>query len=236
MTDPTFKAALDDAFRPQPAIHRKDSLMADKLETLLRGVVNPHGGTDVPALADRIKGMYPGFNYLDMEAALCVWECLNEWTLGDSINGPGQPAWIELREGIGAAEMRHQSIALGKWCLEIFDICTKRDRDFFDGVSYDWEVIPLILRYAEDAEGRPVIYAEHLPSAEQTALLVAHQHLRNEFVRSCRHEAQKQWAYGDLVEDNPPDIDKGFESGDEPAAFIKQLGESLDLIDFGPWK
>jgi hypothetical protein len=48
--------------------------------------------------------------------------------------------------------------------------------------------------------------------------------------------AQKRWAYGDLVEDNPPDIERGFESGEEAGFFIQELGEGLDLIDFGPWK
>jgi hypothetical protein len=176
------------------------------------------------------------YTHLEMEAALCVWERLIEITLSDHINGPGQPAWTALREGIGSVEMRHQSIVLGKWCLKIYDLCTAHNRDFFEGISYDWEVIPMMLDYAEDAEGRPAIYEQFLPAPEKVALLVMHRHLRNEFVRSCRHEAQKQWAYGDLVEDNPPDIDRGFESGDEPAAFIKALGEDLDLIDFGPWK
>jgi hypothetical protein len=176
------------------------------------------------------------YTHLEMEAALCVWEHLIEITLGDHINGPGQPAWTELREGIGSVEMRHQSMVLGKWCLKIYDLCTAHDQDFFDGISYDWEVIPMMLDYAEDQEGRPAIYEQFLPPPEKVALLVMHRHLRDEYFRSCRQEGQKQWAYGDLVEDNPPDIDRGFESGDEPAAFIKTLGEDLDLINFGPWK
>jgi hypothetical protein len=176
------------------------------------------------------------YTHPEMEAALCVWECLNDWTLADYIDGPGRPEWIELRQGIGSVEMRHQAIAVGKWCLEIFDICVERDRDFFDGLSYDWEVIPMMLDYACDGDGRPTIYQRHLPAPEKVALIVTHRVLREAFVRDCRREANRQWAYGDLVDDNAPDTDRGFESGEDPAAFIKTLGEKLGLIDFGPWK
>jgi len=210
--------------------------MADKLETLLRRVVDPNGGTDVPAIADRIKGMLPGFTFLEMEAALCVWECISEWTLSDCINGPGRPEWIELREDVGSAELRHQSITLGKWCVKVYDICTKHDKDFFDGVSYDWEVIPLIMDFAADDDGRPVINEKALPPPEKVALLVARRHLLREYLTSCRHEAQKQWAYGDLVEDHPEKFEAAFADDEEPADIVKAIGEDLDLIDFGPWR
>src|SRR6266487_2883886 len=102
-----------------------------------------------------------GYTHLEMEAALCVWECLND-----------------------------------------YDICTKHNPDFFEGVAYDWEVIPMILDYARDPFGTPVIYKDHLPSPEQTALLVAQRHLYDEFVSFCTHEADKQWGYRELVTDD----------------------------------
>jgi hypothetical protein len=144
------------------------------------------------------------------------------------------PEWSELRQGVGSVEMRHQSIVLGKWCLKIYDICTKHDRDFFDALSYDWEVIPMMLNHARNDDG-PVIYEEGLPPPEQIATLVAREVLWDEFLRQCRDAAQKIWKYGDLVQDDREDIERAFADGEEPYPFIKRYGEELALIDFGPW-
>jgi hypothetical protein len=179
------------------------------------------------------------FTYLEVEAALCVWECLNDWTLlahGDvhaaAINDEDdniKTDWIALRENVGSAEMRHQSIPLGQWCLKVYDICTKHDPDFFDGVAYDWEVIPLILEFAEDGDGKPTMEEGELPPAEQTALLVAHRHLRGEYLADCGREANKQWGYSELVTDHHERVDQAFELGETPAEFVKWLGEKYDL-------
>lgn len=172
------------------------------------------------------------FGYLQMEAALIVWETLNDWTLSDS--ALSRPEWIELREGVGSMEMRHQSIALGKWCLAIYDILTKHDRDFFDGVAYDFEVIPMMLNHAE-RDGVPVIYEDGLPDPANVALLIAHERLRNDFIWQCRCEANRQWSYDRLVEDHPERVDQAFELGEEPSAFVKWLGEKYDLIGLKEW-
>jgi hypothetical protein len=175
------------------------------------------------------------YTHLEMEAALCVWECINDWTLPDMRTKRAD--WIELREGVGSVEMRHQSIVLGKWCLQVYEICTKHDPDFFDGVAYDWEVIPMILDYARDPFGSPAIYAEHLPSPEQTALLVAYRHLYNEFVSDCTHESKRRWEYKELVTDDGGErMQQAFEIGEEPAEFVKWLGEKYDLIPADEWK
>jgi hypothetical protein len=176
------------------------------------------------------------FSYLEVEAALCVWECINEWTLGDHINANGQPAWIELREQLGSAEMRHQSVELGQWCLQMWDILTKHDADFFDGVAYDWEVIPLMLGYALNQDGRPTIYAKELPPAQQTALLVARAHLYAEFYAECGREANKQWGYVDLVSDHSEKVQQAFELGEEPKEHVKWLGEKYDLTPRLEWE
>ena len=76
---------------------------------------------------------------------MCVWECLDGWTLGKD----GRAGWIELREAIGTVELRHRSIEYGRWCLKVYDIATAHDADFFDGVAYDWEAIPMIMGHAE---------------------------------------------------------------------------------------
>jgi len=97
------------------------------------------------------------FSYLEVEAALCVWECLLEWTslAGGDVHGAAinddedsvHTAWIAERERVGSVALRHQSMALGEWCLEVYDLCTKRDKNIFDGYAYDWEVIPAMLSH-----------------------------------------------------------------------------------------
>jgi hypothetical protein len=212
--------------------------MNQELETLLNSVVpNPLGLIDVPALSDHILKMVKAKDYthLEMEAGLCVWECLIEWTLHPEISQHNKD-WVELREGIGSVELRHQSIVLGKWCLKIYDICTKHDRDFFAGVAYDWEVIPMILDYARDSEGFPVIYDHALPSPEKTASLVAMRHAYDEYLNELRSEAQKQWGYRELVDDHADRcFDQAFAVDEDPAAFIKWLGEKHNLIPREEW-
>ncbi|SDK43496.1 hypothetical protein [Bradyrhizobium ottawaense] len=224
--------------------------MTDQLETILRRVVHPNCDADVPALADRIKGMFPGFTNLEMEAALCVWECLNEWTLGTEEQVEAMRVnceehshealrleWIEMREATGSGEMRSQSILLGKWCLEIYDILTKRNEDFFGYWSYDWEVIPAMLKHAVCKDGKASMYrgdyiyaGGELIDPHSAAQLVAQEFIQRGFDDECRREADKQWAYADLVTDDAGErMRQAFEIGEEPAALVKWLGEKFDL-------
>lgn len=199
----------------------------------------------------------PTYTALQVEAALCVWEQLNEWTLGNdedkaklaeaAKDNPHSLAairleWIEMREGTGSAEMRSQSIVLGQWCLEIYDILTANDRDFFDWYSYDWEVIPAMLMHAVCKDGSASMYRGDyiytggcLIDPHSAAQLVAQEFCWRKFKDDCESEADKQWKYRDLISDHPDCVRNAFEVGEEPAAFVKQLGEELELIDFGPW-
>ena len=116
------------------------------------------------------------------------------------------------------------------------EICTKHDEDFFDGLAYDWEVIPMMLDCACDSEGKPVIYEDAMPAPERVALLVAHQVLFDEFRGDCRREAQTQWGYGELSDDGGDDrVLQAFANGETPAEFIKWLGEKYDLIPAREW-
>jgi hypothetical protein len=171
------------------------------------------------------------YTHLEMEAALCVWECLIDWTINED-DTLIRKDWSDLREAVGSVEMRHQSIVLGKWCLEIYDILTKHDKDFFDSMAYDWEVIPKMLGYACDAEGKPVIYEEGLPSPHRVAQMVAQDVIFLHFVWDCERQAEKQWCYRDLISDHDDKVEIAFAAGDEPAAFVKALGEDYDLIKF----
>jgi len=167
------------------------------------------------------------FSYLEVEAALCVWEWINDKTLG--VGGATTRAdWEALRKNTGSAELRHWSIELGQWALSVYDICTKHDRDFFDGISYDWEVIPMILDYVP-VDGAQTIGGIELPAPHAVASLVARRHLFNEFQNDCRMQASRQWCYSDLVTDHEERTAQAFELGEEPKAFVKWLGEKFDL-------
>jgi hypothetical protein len=222
-----------------------------KLEKLLRSVVDPNGDVDVPALSDRIKSMIPGYTDLQVEAALCVWETLNEWTLGTEdevdamrVNCDDEHShtairleWIEMREQTGSGEMRSQSKVLGQWCLEIYDILTKRDEDFFSYWSYDWEVIPAMLVHAVCKDGKASMYrgdyvytGGELIDPNSAAQLVAQEFIWRQFENDCKGEARKQWAYEDLVTDDCGErMRQAFEMGETPPAFVKWLGEKFDL-------
>jgi hypothetical protein len=208
-----------------------------ELETLLRQVVpNPHGLIDIPAFADKIIELLDAkqYTHLEMEAGLCVWECLCEWTLHETISQHHKD-WVELREGIGSVELRHQSIVLGQWCLKIYNICTRHNRSFFDGSAYDWEVIPMILGYARNDEGEPVIYDHALPDPNKIAPLVAYRHAFDDYLVGCQLESSKQWGYREFPEDHPERVEQAFASNEKPAEFIKWLGEKYDLIPREEW-
>ncbi|RWP44344.1 MAG: hypothetical protein EOR04_05325 [Mesorhizobium sp.] len=80
------------------------------------------------------------YSHLEMEAALCVWEHLCEITVvGDQ---PASPAWMEYREIIGSVELRHESIEIGKWVLQVYDLLPEWYRAIG---AYDWEIIPAIV-------------------------------------------------------------------------------------------
>ncbi|XHE14388.1 hypothetical protein PCC82_06540 [Agrobacterium deltaense] len=85
------------------------------------------------------------FSFLEMEAALCVWE----WML--DVGAKNVERW---REAIGTAEARQTCFAIGRYCLEIYDLGKKMDGpNAWDGLSFDWDVIPAIcetILFADD--------------------------------------------------------------------------------------
>lgn len=94
-----------------------------------------------------IKHM-PVYSHLEMEAALCVWEAINDWTLGAQEGR--NPDLVELRQGIGSVELRHASIPLAAYCLKVYDQLPERIRD---GRAYDWVIIPAILYTIDFTKG-----------------------------------------------------------------------------------
>ena len=169
------------------------------------------------------------FNYLEVEAALIVWEWINDVT---QLSMNADPGWAKIREDHGSAELRHQSIHLGQWCLRIYQICTAHDHDFFDMVSYDWEVIPMIMMFAmtnDHALPHPAIYDYELPDPFVTAHFVAYTYLYVLYLNSCRRAADKLWGYADLVKDHEDRVPPAFANDEDPEDFVRWLGEKYDL-------
>lgn len=86
------------------------------------------------------------FTFLEMEAALCVWEWIIEQT--NPGNQPETEASIHAaawREAIGTVEARHASYEIGRYCLRVYEKGKEiGGPDAWDAVPYDWEVIPAI--------------------------------------------------------------------------------------------
>lgn len=171
------------------------------------------------------------YTALELEAALCVWECINDWTL---IDGTKRDDWVALREALGTGELRYQSSVLGKWCLAVYDRCKAQDENVFDGLAYDWEVIPSILALCRKDQG-PVIYADAFPEVEPVAVLVLAKFQSEQWRAACKQQAVKQWGYADLIDDLGDLVQAAQQAGADAAEFIKEEGERLDLIPAESW-
>ena len=170
------------------------------------------------------------FTKSELLTAMCIMECIDLWTL----NSSEREDWKNFRDNVGTAELRDLSIDLVSWADRIYDICTEHDPDFFDGVSFDWEVIPLIMDCVE-VTGLQSTDRVTKPSAEQAAFIVARNHLWNEYRSDCRREAAKQWCYADLVTDHIEKTEQSFQIGMDPAEHVKWLGEKYDLTPVNEW-
>lgn len=164
--------------------------------------------------------MADSYTHLEVEAALCVWEYLNDVTLLDPSRQ--DPQWVALRESVGSVELRHASIEIGIWALKVYDLCTERDPSFFDGLAYDWEVVPAIVDRCRDEDGLPLIHS--LPSVEATAMHVARWALFEDYVSHVRVAVGKtEIGYVRFVPDHMGEIEQAFADGVEPEAFVARL-------------
>lgn len=116
------------------------------------------------------------FTRLEGEAALCLWEAMN-----DARCASPPPQWaapmLAHWEASGSVQMRHHALDLAAWACRVFDLIPEEDRD---GFAYDWEVIPAILAHVGWQEGAngPIE-----PAAADVAAAVA-------------AELRKDWAEG----------------------------------------
>ncbi|MBN7759738.1 hypothetical protein JYP52_01200 [Nitratireductor aquibiodomus] len=129
----------------------------------------------------------PGaFNYLEMEAALCVWEHLCDITVNTEVPHTG---WLTYRQQVGSAELRHMSIAIGKWALEVHDLLPEW---YCDGRSYDWEVIPSIVNCLPVGD-------TSMPVQEAAAELLSASDVWWKYFETCNQVMES--TYGITIED-----------------------------------
>ncbi|UYZ08579.1 hypothetical protein CFBP5507_06140 [Agrobacterium salinitolerans] len=108
------------------------------------------------------------FTFLEMEAALCVWE----WMLD-----AGAKTVERWRDTIGTKEARHSSYSIGRYCLKIFDLGKEIGGPLaWDGGAYDWEVIPAICETILFAENGEYHFNDDSVEAAKFALHKANNH------------------------------------------------------------
>lgn len=135
------------------------------------------------------------YSHLEMEAALCVWEYLNEITLNRPVK-----AWVEYRNKVGSVELRHESIEIGKWALKVYELLPEW---FCEGYAYDWEVIPAIVDQLQPGGDFPEVgltAAELLESdhAKEAYFFAANEQLKASYAIDfdmTEEEFCKHWFY-----------------------------------------
>lgn len=145
------------------ALQRRIDDLADDDE-LANAVGTPDDTThtDADGVTNHIRHM-PLYSNLEMEAALCVWEFME--AASDHDHKLRIEALADLRDRIGSAELRHASIAIGRYCLKVYDLIPEDDRQ---GHAYDWEIIPAIVATIDFPNLEPT-----LSPAEAAARVIA---------------------------------------------------------------
>lgn len=113
------------------------------------------------------------YSTLEVEAALCVWEAINERTSND--NDARHATLNAFRDGYGTVHLRHLSMKIGRWCLAVYDAGNAADPhgNAWDSVTYDWEFIPACLDRVAWPSDPHASDEPTLPDPVVTAKLVA---------------------------------------------------------------
>lgn len=91
---------------------------------------------------------------LRMEAALCIWEAMNDTRYGNPRAKPVVRPWMiemDLTWKVrGTVEMRHTAIDLADKALEVFDLIGRHEgAEALDLLPYDWEFIPAFVAHVD---------------------------------------------------------------------------------------
>lgn len=184
--------------------------------------------------AEHLRGNAPLHNALQVEAALCIWEEL----LARHNQADGEP-WAApmnaLWEAVGTGQMRNL-VARVAPAVEAF--YTELFAKHGDALrlhafpSYDWDFIPAVCAGLDwSGDMTTACYMPHAIALPDT--MAAHIDFAI-WREAATRAAGRIWGYPGLVDDDPETTRRGFDSGDDPAAFIKSLGEELDLAEPDP--
>lgn len=190
------------------------------------------------------------FTHLQMEAALCAWEAMLESRLSDEamLNPGDYPEWqvtiSSMWSDHGSGCMRSCSIQAGEIAERVYAAMEAKGWEFHD--PYDFEFVPTVLALLDwQALMRHNQYGGTAYEPDIEVLLTAMVAKRpdsfdldpkkSSWLASCRYQAQKQWAYPELLTDHEDQFDQAFEAGEDAAAFVKRLGEKYDLTPASGW-
>lgn len=91
------------------------------------------------------------FNIGQIETALCIWEALDRRTLIEHTDQ--HPALHRWREDYGSYALRHAAIGLTDYVEAIYQAASPED---WDGLAFDWEIVPAILDWVSWRSPEPV--------------------------------------------------------------------------------
>lgn len=178
----------------------------------------------------------PKFTDLDMEAALCAWECLCE--------NRENPTYAPLFDAHGTGAMRHAAIYAGAVAQAVYGLM-EAQRISCTG-AYDWTFVPAVLDrldWPKLIEHRLYAGKSYEPDTKSILdqILEAmpaefHKETPEEWTSSAEAEAQRLWSYPALISDHPEAAQHAQANHECPKAFAKALGEDLDLIPADVWK
>lgn len=118
----------------------------------------------------RIPGDPGAFTYLQCEAALCVWEEINERTL---LSKAGEHSRLKrVRESYGSYALRAESVRIGCAAERVWEMLDEETRDQLG--AFDWEFIPQYLSLCEwPEEWRGSDFADLPEDADAVAKIAA---------------------------------------------------------------
>lgn len=174
-----------------------------------------------------------------VEGALCAWEWMCENRDSELLK--------DYFEGLGSSGMRWASMQAGAIACQVHDYMDAQGYEFAD--AYDWEFVPTVLRLLDwrkltddnQYSGEPykpdihaifcaMVAADKAGTTDPARRSFQRKDLTpEEFTARCCAEAQLQWGYAGLVADHMERVNQAMEAGEDPAEFIKWLGEKYRL-------
>ena len=152
------------------------------------------------------------YTHLEMEAALCVWECLCDWTVNTD---EPDPKWLEYRDNHGAATLRHESIEIGKFVLKVYDLLPQWYRE---SGAYDWEIVPSIVDTLNPGQ------TSRDPSEARREIL-EHEGAKAEYLRSFNWYLDRRYGIDvDREEFEPRWYDPDVEPKDQVEKYAEKYG------------